>query len=355
MKRFWPLAFLVLLFAALVSRPAPPPFPRSSHGPRIVHQAPIPLPEPAPAKSETAAAPASPSPEEPAARQSAVGSGLLWLARNQNEDGSWGDLPATLGGRTIGKAGVTSLALLSLLGAGYSQLSKDEYDGDRTMGTVVKKALQWLMRDLREDGRFRSVYDEGFDQALATHALCEAYGMTASQPLQEPAERAVLRLLWMQGADGSWGGAESTAWAVQALTSARLSELTSSAAAEGEALRYINRTPHPGNAFSRILLNRKKHESTADVQALAAIPPPDDGSDLCALYHATHSVFLYEGPDGALWKKWNDSMKNALIPLQSKGGQWQGGTLSHTVVRTSLANLTLEVYYRYDSMTGSAR
>src|SRR5258706_14915280 len=121
----------------------------------------------------------------PTEARSPVLAGLLWALRHQNEDGSWGDVPVTLGERTIGKTGVTSLVLLSLLGAGYSQLSRDEYD-EVVVGPKVKKGLQWLLSQQRVDGTFLSGHDDPFDQALAALALSDAYGMTASQVLKEP-------------------------------------------------------------------------------------------------------------------------------------------------------------------------
>jgi len=48
-------------------------------------------------------------------------------------------------------------------------------------------------------------------------------------------------------------------------------------------------------------------------------------------------------------------MKNAILPLQGSNGSWQGGTQSHTVVRTSLAGLTLQVYYRYANIVSPAK
>ena len=40
-------------------------------------------------------------------------------------------------------------------------------------------------------------------------------------------------------------------------------------------------------------------------------------------------------------------MKRALLPRQAADGSWPGAGLSDTIVTTSLATLTLQVYYRY--------
>jgi hypothetical protein len=290
---------------------------------------------------------AAPAEEKPPPR-SAVLTALLWLARNQNADGSWGDVPVTLGGRTIGRTGVTALVLLSMLGAGYSHLSKDEYDGI-SMGAVVKRAQKWMLSQQREDGTFLPVHDVEFDQALATLSLSEAYGMTASPSLRDPAQSALDALLRLQGTDGSWGAPEPTAWAIHALVSADLSDLVSSSKAHDLALQYVEsgNAPHPGNLNAKIWLSRNKAPFEGEAAALAAALPDGGRGDFSDWFHVSGGVFLFDGPDGPLWKKLNEPLKEAILPLQDPNGSWQGGTLSHTLVRSSIATLSMEVYYRY--------
>jgi len=360
MKRFWPLAFLILLFGALALRPVPevrkPAAPRPVREP-VVRVEPQSAPEPSDPVPPTRQADPAPEPpqesHEQAMKRSAVGAGLLWLARHQNEDGSFGDGAATIGGRTIGKPGITALAILSFLGAGYSQLSKDEFDGDKSIGETVKKSLKWFLRDMGEDGTFQSGHDVAFDQVLACLALSEAYGMTAAQPLKEPAEKALAAMYRMQGSDGSWGGPEVTAWAVHAVASAELSELPSPREVQESLLRYIDAVPHPGNVLNRIMLTKKRESVAAEAAALASSLPQGGSQDFLDWLHVSYSVFQYAGPESPMWKSVNEPMKQAILPLQDRNGSWQGGTGSHTVVRTSLAELTLQVYYRYANIYGS--
>src|SRR6185503_14160200 len=94
--------------------------------------------------------------------------------------------------------GVSALALLSFLGAGYSQLSKDELvdiavpQQKLRFGETVKRGLQWLIAHQDPEG---CVGERGpkhlYNHAVAALALSEAYGMTASQPLLEPAQKAI--------------------------------------------------------------------------------------------------------------------------------------------------------------------
>src|SRR6185369_14311659 len=81
------------------------------------------------------------------ATESAVLAALKWLARHQNPDGSWSaesfDARCS-GAKCVGKGekdydvGVTGLSLLAFLGAGYTQLSKDEYPDAANPGQVLR-------------------------------------------------------------------------------------------------------------------------------------------------------------------------------------------------------------------------
>lgn len=353
MKRTWPFGFLIAFIAILSFHTAP-----SSQ--RAMRSRIRPEAEEAPTSDMTAPAirptpsslvPATEAPEEikPAAR-SPVLAGLLWAIRQQNEDGSWGDVPTTLGDRTIGKTGVTSLVLLSLLGAGYSHLSRDEFDGIQ-LGPQVKRALVWLMSQQSEDGTFRSGYDDHFDQALAALALAEAYGMTASQSLKEPAARSLDALIRLQNADGSWGGSTPTPWAVLALVSGDLSELPSPQQTRERVLAYLRKQSSAGAFESRLLLRDQTDPDAMEsmAQSIVGSVPRSLDPDLELLAHQSLGLYRYDGADGVLWKRWAPEVMKVLLPSQNQDGSWNGGSQSHRLARTSLAEFTLQVYYRYAS------
>ena len=354
MKRFWPFAFLIafILIVSVHTVPSPTPVHRSSGRPLIEEFAPS---EHAESVILPIVAPSAPSIESQAEEQpkpetrSAVLAGLLWALQHQNEDGSWGDVPTTLGDRTIGKTGVSSLVLLSLLGAGYSPLSRDEYEGI-AVGPRVKKALEWLRSQQREDGSFHSGVDAPFDQALGASALSEAYGMTASQSLKEPAALALDALVRLQGADGSWGGPTPTPWAVQALISGELSELPYPKETRERVLAWLRTQSSAGALEARLLLRDHSDPDAMEsmAQSIAGSLPRGGGDpDLETLSHQSLGLFLYDRADGVLWKQWSPEARKVLLPLQNQDGSWTGGTLSHRLVRTSLAECSLQVYYRY--------
>jgi hypothetical protein len=357
LKRAWPFAFLIAFVLLLTFHGTPP---SRGSGPRESRTAaeedatpeaagrcaPPRTPSPLPASD----AGASEAEEETQPRStSSVLAGLLWALKNQNDDGSWGDEPTTLGDRTIGKIGVTSLILLSLSGAGYSQLSKDEYD-DVVVGPRIKKALHWLLSQQREDGLFRSGHDESFDQALAAYALSELYGMTASQPLKEPTALALDALVRLQRADGSWGGKEPTQWAADALISGQYSELPYPPETRERMLAWFHAHPSPTQLDTRVLLKDHPEALESLAQGVVCDLPRAGETDFGSIYRGSSGLYLYDGSEGALWKQWVEPMRRALLPSQNRDGSWNGGSLSHCLVRSSLATLSLETFYRYSSV-----
>src|SRR6185436_7720800 len=198
------------------------------------------------------------------ATESAVLAALKWLARHQGPDGGWGAESfknQCVGGACGGPGerdydtGVTATSLLAFLGAGYSQLSKDEYPDPANpgrvlkFGEVVKKGLQWLLSHQDPEG---CIGERGqkyiYNHTVAALALSEAYGMTTSQPLKEPAQKAIDFVVAAQNPGKGWryspksGDSDTsvTGWAVMALKSAELSELSFPKSAYEGALNWFN-------------------------------------------------------------------------------------------------------------------
>jgi hypothetical protein len=76
-------------------------------------------------------------------------------------------------------------------------------------------------------------------------------------------------------------------------------------------------------------------------------------------------TFQVDGPDGPLWKRWQDPLKNALVPHQKttkdgcQVGSWdpeedRWGSPGGRVYAVALNALTLEVYYRYINVFAGA-
>ena len=359
------------------------------------------------------------------ATESAVIAALKWLAHHQGADGSWGAesfQSQCVGGRCGGigekdyDTGITSLSILAFLGAGFSQLSKDEFadpiDPSRRLrfGEVVKKGLQWLLSHQDPEG---CVGERGmkymYNHTVAALCLSEAYGMTASQPLKEPAQRAIDFIVAAQNPGKAWRYAAKcgdndtsvTGWAIMALKSAELSELsfprtayegainwlveateTNGYARVGYNARGTGKVYVPGKneqfdhhesmsavaVMSRIFMQKRKSEPALNAVNLLVSDLPEwktNKIDFYYWYYSSLALFQYDGPEGPMWKKWNEPMKNALVPNQKtakdgcKNGSWdpdgeRWGAEGGRVYAVAINALTLEVYYRYANVFGGS-
>lgn len=150
------------------------------------------------------------SPGPKTTTEEAVLEGLRWLARHQNEDGSWGattiathctGAPCIPPDATLDDSydvGMTSLALLAFLGQGISLSSKveivDTAIGKRhRAGDIVLRGVRWLLARQSEAGSFSAGEPFAFpeNETLATMVLCEAYGLSRNRTLRRPAQRAL--------------------------------------------------------------------------------------------------------------------------------------------------------------------
>jgi hypothetical protein len=93
----------------------------------------------------------------------------------------------------------------------------------------------------------------------------------------------------------------------------------------------------------------------------------DKKVDFYYWYYASLALFQYDGPDGKFWKGWNEAMKTALVPNQKTkkdkcaDGSWDSNEVDRwgfeggRVYSTAINTLTLEIYYRYDSVFGTEK
>ena len=167
--------------------------------------------------------------------EKAVENGVDWIIRHQRPDGSWSlsyqtqcQGPGCSGQASLeSDTAATGLALLPLLGAGHIHTQKSRYQLN------VRKGLEWLVDHQDASG---DLFVGGapmaylYSHAIATMALCEAYGISGDQTLRRPAERALRFIVQAQNAEtGGWrynpGQAGDTSvfgWNIFAIRSARL-------------------------------------------------------------------------------------------------------------------------------------
>lgn len=314
MRRAWPSLLLALILSPVVWL-----------GTRASFE---PVPEAGPA-------------QDPPVPESMTPPGLAWLLQNQNADGSWGNGATTIEGTPVGETGLTGLALLSFLGAGYSHLSKDQ-DADVRVGAGVKKGIERLRGEQRADGGFRFARS-GLDTALAALALTEAYGMTASRAYKQPAQSAVDAVAGAQRPDGSWGDGPTTAWAFLVLRSAELGELDVPGSSY-DRLRAYYEASGAGDgpeALVRIRVDRRRDDPAVKAIVRRRVCSPK--LPLNRLFFEARAIFDVEGPGGPAWKVFGAALKDDLLSRSSPLGR------SERAAHESLKSLCLQVYYRYSN------
>jgi hypothetical protein len=361
----------------------------------------------------------------------AVEHALRWLAAHQSPDGGWeaegfgrwcdGHLAAGPGPDGKGKAqydvGVSGLALLAFLGAGYTHRDPGPF------GPVVAKGLRHLKSTQDAEGCFgaRSSGHFVYNHAIAALAMVEAYGMTGSAIYKGPAQKglefvAVSRnsyLAWRYGVKPVENDTSVTGWMMMALKSAKMVN-----AADVEAGRppsfvidedafdgirsWIERMTDPetgrvgyterGSGPARLpaLVDRfpqEKSESMTAVGVLARVFLGEDprtseairkGAALCAkalpswnesdgsidMYHWYYGTLAMSPVGGDLWETWDAAMKAAVVDTQRLDGDYCGFKGSWDpldpwrddggrVYSTAALAMCLQIHYRYPQVFGT--
>lgn len=321
------------------------------------------------------------------ASEAAVAKGLKWLQRQQKGDGRW-VLDGTVA--YADDSAATGLALLPFLAAGQTHRPM-KGEKESIYAKTVQYGLDYLRSKQKANGSFncRQLYGE----AIATMALCEAYGMTKDQALMRPAQLGLDYLVKAQHAVGGFryrpgdpGDTSVTGWCCQALQSGYLAGLSvpkdtlykisnflnTCQTQDGAAYGYTG----PGNSANLTavcLLCRqyidqwgpKNPKLIAGVENLKRNSPRKGQGEIYYYYYATQVVHFFGGDD---WTNWNlgmkgpdgqrkQGMRDLLIDTQNNtttpnNGSWEPDT-QHTgrsggrLTCTCLSLLTLEVYYRH--------
>jgi len=361
----------------------------------------------------------------------AVEDALRWLAAHQSPGGEWecegffkycdGKVIAGEGPDGRGKAmydvGVTGMALLAFLGAGYTNRSEGPF------GKVVGNGLKYLRNVQDAEGAFgnRSTGHFVYNHSIAALAMVEAYGMTGSAIYKSPTQKALDFIAisrnpyfaWRYGVKPGDNDSSVTGWMMMALKSAKLINSADVKANKPPSLSideeafdgikaWIDKMTDPdygrvgyqqrgsGPARPTDLVDKfpaEKSESMTAVGMLARIflgenpktsDPIKKGADLCVKlvptwneqdgsidmyywYYATLAMFQVGGEP---WKKWETAMKTAIVDTQHKDtdfcmykGSWDPkdpwGPDGGRVYSTACLALCLEVWYRYDKVFGA--
>lgn len=355
--------------------------------------------------------------------ENAVEAGITWLALHQAPDGNWDRFnfdrqcpsddrcshPAIARENDSLQAGITGLALLAILGGGYTDLDGPYKDNVRRGAAALRK-LQ------RADGGFSPTDGQaGYNNAVATFALAELYALNGDATLIEPLNRAVARLVSSQQPWGGWdylpyatsgrNDTSITGWAIQALLAARAAGIGVPAESIASAALHFARAAQPdgrvwysdsGTGFGITPDGRAEYRYggpmvavglmaeqllgwrenlpllSAQTSLLNSEPPSaakargaDPSQFHCEYYWYYGTVAMFQR-GGEAWERWNASLRDAILPAQERPrtadgrrkhayGSWpaygQGwgkwARPAGRVYTTAICVLTLEVYYRH--------
>ena len=319
--------------------------------------------------------------------RSAVDSALHWLATHQEPSGVW-DAEKHEGKKNADPA-VTGLAVLALMGGGHTT-RKGEYRRN------VLRGLEALLRRQSDDG---AVDKNMYCHAIATIALCEAYGRARDERVGLAARKAVAYCEKAVNPDGGWrytancGISDMSVfgWVIMALKTARLAQIKFDHAVYSQAMSFVDSvtdrgasqqsngvvsylyTPeqvfegnaHPALTVAGMMVRQfsgvgvKSHILLMGAELTRKHPPDWKQKDFYLWYYATYAMHNMGG-EHRVW--WNRRIRDTLLDHQCQegdnAGSWdpkddrwaaQGGR----VYTTALGALCLEVYYRYSEALNS--
>ncbi len=314
--------------------------------------------------------------------EAAVLRALEWLRLNQNKDGSWG---------TSDKQAMAGLGVLTFLAHGETTAS-EKY------GPTVERAIRYLISVQTEKGEFlpndpKNGIDstgETYSQAICVYGISEAYGMTRIPSLKSVMEKGVQVLMDGQQAKGGYdykfakGSRRDTSlggWCCQAMKAAYIAGAENPGLHDAmeKAVQDMKSVQKEDGSFyySQVGASHSTHSITAvavlSLQLLGHGGDPETkrgldflGGANCnwknppdwpmyAWYYIAQTKF-HQG--GANWSNWNNQFAPQFIRNQNPDGSWNSPGLSlppgnsgrenmHPVYATTLAALTLQVYYRF--------
>ncbi|MDP6546623.1 MAG: hypothetical protein QGH60_21810 [Phycisphaerae bacterium] len=316
------------------------------------------------------------------ASEAAVARALLYLSRTQEKDGAWGQITgkSRKHKRKINDMALTGLSALCFLAGDHSPGKNGPYRD------TVTKAVDFLVEQQGKDGSLWQHGGRMYGHAIATLALSEAAIMTNDPRYRRAAIKGAQFIIKAQNpSTGGWrykpresGDTSVLGWCVMALYSVQRMGMEVPPKTFRGATKWLNKvgggrtkilcgytssTPKPAmsaeGAFSRILLGEKL--SDAQQKELAVYLDAHKKATAGNFYLAYYASLAMMQIGGDAWQKWNPQMRERLVALQTRGGSndgaWTTKTMyaghgAGTVYTTTMATLTLEVYYRYLPMLG---
>ena len=314
-------------------------------------------------------APAPPLVEIVPELDEAIARGLVFLASQQNDDGSFGD---GAWGRGVA---VTALAGLAFMADGHMP-------GRGRYGEQVRRAMEYVLSRsgdsglLADDQAPSPMYGHGF----AALFLGEIYGMSGGdEALQERLHEALVKAVRLiersQNDEGGWrynpvpfdADTSVTICQVMALRSARNAGIEVSGQVIDRAVDYVRRCQNPDGGFRyqerpgssawprsaagvATLFYAGKFRDEAiqpgvDYLIREALPGQGNrrGYFFYGHYYAVQAMYL---AGGDAWRIWWPAARTELIEMQDANGSWPDRTVG-TAYGSAMALIVLQMPKRY--------
>ncbi len=349
-------------------------------------------------------------------RHESIIAALTWLAKHQEPDGSWS---CTSFSKRCGKsgpctnanatehpwdAGVTGLALLAFLSAGYDPECNDTY-GEINFGYTVRRGLAWLAGAQGKEGSFASLKADRYMycHAIALYACARALltGPRDADALKlavrngvrfiESAHKAGTVEGWRYAAGGGDSDMSVTVWCIEALAAAKAAGVETDAGRMKDAMAWIDSVTEEnfyrvgythkgtGKVFVPGVNEQFNHHESLSAAALTCRVlngvrtgkvvdgtlkliekdlPEADGNDRDFYYwhHATVALSHFKGKR---WETWKDRLIKETTAIQKGGdgcdaGSWapddrwgiEGGRVFSTAINAfTLAYATLPAVF----------
>ena len=295
---------------------------------------------------------------------------LAYLAKQQQQDGSWDRNNAP-----------NALAMLAFMGRGH-------VPGRGKYREVLRQAKEYTLGRQNSDGLFVPERAAGsgpmYQQALTTLAMAEMYGADPDDELEEALRNAVQLIVRSQSRQGGWryharpGDSDLSVTVMQivALRAANNAAIPVPDHTIQDAVSYVracarrdggfgyqgpSRTP-PMSAAGVVSLQLLGHyddpriEPTLDY--LSGVPVQWSGAGGVKWYYYFHYYAMQANyqAGGSYWDDWHPRVRRMLLREQRDDGSWYvpPGTSEgeqtvgvNRVYYTSMATLILEVYMHY--------
>ncbi|MFQ5412834.1 MAG: prenyltransferase/squalene oxidase repeat-containing protein [Phycisphaerae bacterium] len=291
--------------------------------------------------------------------RAAVRRALAWLAQQQAEDGSYGNLSHY--GPHVGITGLVGLAFMS----------DGHVPGRGRYADVVDGCLRFVLAHGSESGLLAAETSHGpmYGHGFATLFLAEVYGMTPRRDVRETLRKAVRLITTTQNDEGGWryqpvpndADLSVTICEIMALRAARNAGIHVDKTVIDGAIEYVKKSQNPDGGFRYMLHSGGSQfpRSAAGVAALQYagiyegpelerglqylmrfLPPNEQalGHYFYGHYYAGQAMFL---AGDNYWQVWWPAVREELLGKQAPEGFWRGQ--AGTEYGTAMASIILQM------------